>query len=189
MSHHFLMKDEQFTSQDAEQFNKEKQTLTNLQKNNKSLSSLLLNNNPIPPPPSFDHENNDNQIPLPPSFDHRINAPLFFPPSFNHINSHNNQEYSSEIEDITDSNNEPRELKKDYILIHIKPTSSNPIKTLYLNKYTKIIDIKRKYEDISGIPIDQQTYFFIGKKLQNDHFLNDYPVDNQSTISLAIGFK
>lgn len=171
------MNNEQLSSQNEEQLNNRKQKITNLQQNNKLLGNLLNNidYDPIPPPPSFNYGNDNNPIPSPPSFNYR-NAPYI-------------HECSSEIEEITESINEPRELKKDFIKIHIKPLSANRTRTFYLSKFAKIIDIKSKYLDRTGSPINQQEYFFGGNKLQNDHCLNDYYVENNSTILLCFVFR
>lgn len=76
-------------------------------------------------------------------------------------------------------------LKSNSIKIRIRTGYSSPKeKTFYVNKSDKIIDIKERYWDAVGIKVSSQTYFYGGKKLENDHTVDDYHLHNDSCIFL-----
>lgn len=61
--------------------------------------------------------------------------------------------------------------------------------TLDVNDDDTIESIKKKINDIEGIPIDQQRLVFNGKQLEDTNTLKDYMIDADSTIHLVLRLR
>ena len=60
---------------------------------------------------------------------------------------------------------------------------------LFLSNNGKIKQIKYMLQDILGVPANQQTLIFAGKQLSNKLKLNDYNLQNDTTLHLIFGLK
>ena len=58
--------------------------------------------------------------------------------------------------------------------------------TLDVNDDDTVESIKKKINDIDGIPIDQQRLVFNGKQLENTNTIKDYGIESDSTIHLVL---
>jgi ubiquitin len=72
--------------------------------------------------------------------------------------------------------------------IFIKTLQGKSI-TLEVNDDDSIESIKKKINDIEGIPQDQQRLVFNGKQLEDANTLKDYNIDADSTIHLVLRLR
>ena len=61
--------------------------------------------------------------------------------------------------------------------------------TLEVNDDDTIESVKKKINDIEGIPLDQQRLVFNGKQLEDANTLKDYMIDADSTIHLVLRLR
>lgn len=72
--------------------------------------------------------------------------------------------------------------------IYIKTLQGKSI-TLEVNDDDTIESVKKKINDIEGIPLDQQRLVFNGKQLEDANTLKDYMIDADSTIHLVLRLR
>lgn len=72
--------------------------------------------------------------------------------------------------------------------IFIKTLQGKTI-TLDVNDDDSIESVKKKINDIEGIPLDQQRLVFNGKQLEDANTLKDYMIDSDSTIHLVLRLR
>ena len=72
--------------------------------------------------------------------------------------------------------------------IFIKTLQGKSI-TLEVNDDDTIESVKKKINDIEGIPLDQQRLVFNGKQLEDANTLKDYMIDADSTIHLVLRLR
>lgn len=70
------------------------------------------------------------------------------------------------------------------VQIFIKNEFTNATRTLSFYPNTLIKDVKNVIFEYEGIPVDKQNLYYGNYKLENDRFLSDYNIGNDSTIRI-----
>jgi len=68
-------------------------------------------------------------------------------------------------------------------------TLTGKTKEISYDRNDNILKLKKKIQDLEGIPISQQILVFNGIRLEDDKSVLDYNIMNQSTIHLVLKFK
>ena len=68
--------------------------------------------------------------------------------------------------------------------IFIKNELINTTKAYSFYPNTSIKDVKNVIFDYEGIPVDKQNLYYGNYKLENDRFLSDYNIGNESTLRI-----
>ncbi len=74
------------------------------------------------------------------------------------------------------------------IQIFIKTLTGNNISIDAISSDT-ILDIKKKFEEKEGMPIDIITLLFSGKRLEDTKTLEHYNIENNSTLYLCLNMQ
>eukprot|EP01040_Poterioochromonas_malhamensis_P008358 gene8358-9042_t len=53
----------------------------------------------------------------------------------------------------------------------------------------KVIDLMRRYEEMTGIPVDQQRYIFNGQQLNEEDRLSDHNIENNSVVHIVLRLR
>eukprot|EP01040_Poterioochromonas_malhamensis_P016344 gene16344-18530_t len=53
----------------------------------------------------------------------------------------------------------------------------------------KVIDLMRRYEEMAGIPVDQQRYIFNGQPLNEEDRLSEYNIENNSVVHIVLRLR
>ena len=71
------------------------------------------------------------------------------------------------------------------IMIYINLLGKKKI-LIYVNINDKIIDLKKKIENIEEIDIDEQNFFFCGALLKDEKSINDYKIEDNDIIICVV---
>ena len=79
-------------------------------------------------------------------------------------------------------------LDNNIIKIFVKTLTGKHI-TIEINQNETVISLKKLIEKQEGIPIDQQSFIFAGKQLEDEVPLNLYDIEEGSTLHLIIRLR
>ena len=69
--------------------------------------------------------------------------------------------------------------------VYVKTLSGRSY-TVWVSRGNTVSDLKGKFQDVEGTPVDQQRLVFNGQQLEDDHPLEEYRIDAYSTIHFML---